>query len=84
MGYYLDLTTGWPRSDMSWVILGYINRYNKANKKTVCHRIMPQLEGFRRPHWAQIEAELCVSDQGGLIFGFDYRVAQKRRSSGLY
>ena len=40
--------------------------------------------GLRRPNWAQIEAELCVSDLGGLFFGFDYRVAQKRRSRGLY
>ena len=36
------------------------------------------------PNQAQIEADLCVSNMGGLFFGFDYRVAQKRRGRGLY
>ena len=44
----------------------------------------PELEGFRRPNLTQIEADLCVSDMGKLVFGFDYRMAQKRRSHGLY
>ena len=38
--------------------------YHKANK----NRITPKLEGVGRPNWAQIEAELCVSDLGGLFF----------------
>ena len=48
----------------------------KANKKKLCHRITPKIEGFKRPNWAQTEAELCVSDLGGLFFGFDFQVAQ--------
>ena len=52
-------------------------------ERSFYHRITPELEGFKRPDWAQIEAELCVSDLGWLFFLdlFDYRVAQKRRSS---
>ena len=30
--------------------------------------MMPELECFRSPNWAQIEAEICVSDVGGLLF----------------
>ena len=32
-----------------------------------------EVEGFRRPKLAQIEAELCGSDMGGLIFVILYR-----------
>ena len=39
---------------------------------------------YHSPNWAQIEADLSVSDMGGSGFGFYYRVAQKRRSRGLY
>ena len=62
----------------------YIYIYIKQIRKKVCHSITPELEGFRRPNWAQIVAEVCVSDLGGLFFGFDYWVAQTRRSRGLY
>ena len=41
----------------------------KANKKKNGYTIItPAPEGFRRPNWAQIEADLCVSDMGGLVF----------------
>ena len=56
----------------------------KANKKKAFNGITPELEGFRRPNGAQIEADLCVSDMGGLVIGFDYSVVHKRRSRGLY
>ena len=61
-----------------------VSLYIKQIRKKVCHSITPNREGFRRPNWAQIEAELYVSDLGGLFFGFDYRVAHKRRSRGLH
>ena len=56
----------------------------KQIRKNACTIITPELEGFGRPNWAQIEADLCVSNMGGLVFLFDYRVTQKRRSRGLY
>ena len=56
----------------------------KQIRKNGCTIITPELEGFRGPNWAQIKADLCVSNMGGLVFGFDYWVAQKRRSRGLY
>ena len=49
----------------------------QIRKKNVCTIITPELEGFRRPNWAQIKADLCVSNMGGLVFGFDYWVAQR-------
>ena len=46
----------------------------KANKKkTGCTIITPELKGFRGPNWAKIEADLCVSNMGGLAFLFHYR-----------
>ena len=56
-----------------------IESYWKANKKKLCHSITPELQGFRRPNWAQIEAELCVSDLG-VFFLFDYRSTGWQRS----
>ena len=59
--------------------MGYTSHHTiKQIRKKLCHSITPELEGFRRPNCAQIEAELCASDLGGLYFGFDYQVAQKR------
>ena len=63
-GYFLDLTTPWSRSD---VVVGYTSHY-KTNKIILCHNITPNREGIGRPNWAQIEAELCVSDLRGLFF----------------
>ena len=54
-----------------------INHTIKQISQNGCTIITPELEGFKRPNWAQIEADLCVSDMGGLVFRFDHRVAQK-------
>ena len=56
----------------------------KQIRKNSCTIITPELEGFRRPNWAQIKADLCVSNVSELVFGFDYWVAHKRRSRGLF
>ena len=37
----------------------------KQIRKNSCTIITPELEGFKRPNWAQIKAELCVHDLGG-------------------
>ena len=39
----------------------------EANKKSF---VTPELEGFRRPNWAQIEPELRGSDMDGLFLLF--------------
>ena len=46
----------------------YIHHTIKQISQNGCTNIPPELEGFRRPNWAQIKADLCVSDMGGLIF----------------
>ena len=62
----LFLTTGWPSSDL---VVGYTSHTIKQISQNGCTIITPELEGFRRPNWAQIEADLCVSDIGRLVFG---------------
>ena len=42
--------------------------YHTIGKQKKCHSIMPELEGFRRPIWAQADNELCLSNLGGLVF----------------
>ena len=42
----------------------------KQIRKNDCTIITSELEGFRRPNWAQIKADLCVNNMGGLVFGF--------------
>ena len=48
--------------------VGYTSSKINQIRKKLCHSITHELEGFRRSNWAQIEAELCVSDLGGLFF----------------
>ena len=54
----------------------HIKHFHSLSYSTIKQRrrnsIMPEIVGFRRHNWAQIEAALCVSDMGG-CFGFDYR-----------
>ena len=42
----------------------------KQIRKNGCTIITPELEGFRRPNWAQNEADLCVSNVGRYLWGF--------------
>ena len=43
--------------------------YLKQIRRNGCTIITPELEGFRRPNWAQIEADLCVSNVGRYLWG---------------
>ena len=49
----------------------------KQIRKNGCTIITPEPEGFRKPNGAQIKADICMSNMGGLVFGFNHRVAQK-------
>ena len=46
---------------------GYSSHTIKQISQNSCTIITPELEGFRRPNWAQIKADLCVSNMGGLV-----------------
>ena len=60
-------------NSFSDVVIGFASHHTiKQISQNGCTIITPELEGFRRPNWAQIEADHCVSDMGGLVFGFDY------------
>ena len=75
--YFVSLPRlAWHEKNM----LLFVSVLLKQIRKNGCTIITPELEGFRRPNWAQIKAD----NMGGLVFGFDYRMAQKRRSRGLY
>ena len=47
----------------------YQSVYLKQIRRNGCTIIRPELEGFRRPNWAQIEADLCVSNVGRYLWG---------------
>ena len=58
MGYFLDLTTGWSRSD---VVVGYTSRiimtiWSKMGQLELEESSEVE-EGFRRPKYTQIKAE---------------------------
>ena len=57
VGYYLF----YVRSRCFFLLVIIIQQISQNG----CTNITPEVEGIRRPSWAQIEADLCVSDMGG-------------------